>query len=316
MLSRIANSLLWMGRYLERSEHLARYAKVHYFSALDAPQSQNKEELLSSILKNAGLDHLYFIDHEKISELNVLFYVLLDVKNPYSIINNINFARENARGARDTISTELWMVINQFYHYGKEIAFKPFVSTNTYDFTNEVMQFNSQIKGLIDNTMVHNDAWNMVSLGIHIERSIQILRIIGSKMEDISNIKSDNVSKALENYQWPILLKSAESFDMCNRFYKATPSQKNTLEFLLLNQNFPKSVLFNVCKAHEHLETLLKIKNSQENKFLFATGKLMYSLKYTTIDEIMASDTIKFVEDTLENINNITIEFEKEYLLY
>ncbi len=316
MLSRIANSLFWMGRYLERGEHLARYAKVHYFSALDAPQAQNKEELLSSILNNAGLDHLYFKDYDKISELNVLFYVLLDVKNPYSIINTINYARENARGARDSISTELWMAINQYYHFGKEIAYKPFISTNTYDFTNEVMEYSAQIKGLIDNTMVHNHAWNLVSLGIHIERTIQVLRIISTKLEDINNIKTSDVSKAIESYQWPILLKSAESFDMCNRIYKSTPTQNNTLEFLILNQEFPKSVMYNVSKSYKHLSKLMTVKNKSKNQILFDVGKLMYELKYTKIEDITKSNAINFVDDTLKVANTIVMEFEKEYLSY
>jgi uncharacterized alpha-E superfamily protein len=316
MLSRIANSLFWMGRYLERSEHLARYSKVHYFSALDAPQAQNKEELLSSILRYSGLDHLYFKDYDKINELNVLFYVLLDVKNPYSIVNTINYARENARGAQDCISTELWMAINKFFHFGSEIAFKPFQSTHTYDFTNQVMEYSAEIKGLIDNTIVHNHAWNVVSLGIHIERTIQVMRIISTKLDDIKNIKKNELSKAVENYQWPILLKSAESFDMCNRFYKATPTKNNSLEFLILNEQFPKSILFNVCKAYKHLDKLIPSIQKQKNSFLFQTGKLMSALKYTNIDELANGNELKFINETLDKMYGISTEFEKEYLLY
>lgn len=316
MLSRIANSLFWMGRYLERTEHLARYAKVHYFSALDAPQTQNKEELLESILIYAGLDKLYYKDYDKLNELNVLFYVLLDVKNPFSIVNNINYARENARGARDTITSELWESINKLYHFTNEFAFKPFKSTHTFDFTSPVMESSAEIKGLIDNTMVHDHAWNLVSLGLHLERAIQIMRIISSKLDDINKIEGNEVSKAIENYQWPILLKSSESFDMCNRYYKATPSRTNSLEFLILNPQFPKSILFNVCKAYEHLETLIKVSKDDDNPFLFQAGKLMYKLKYTTFDDIKTNDPLVFINGVLDNLYKLGTDFEKEYLSF
>ena len=116
MLSRIANSLFWMGRYIERAEHLSRYLKVHYFSALDAPHSQSKTALLESILNMSGLNEAYTKKHKKIHEQELVSFMTLDTANPFSIISNINYGRENARGARDSITTELWESINIYYH--------------------------------------------------------------------------------------------------------------------------------------------------------------------------------------------------------
>ncbi len=316
MLSRIANSLFWMGRYIERSEHLARYTKVHYFSALDAPQTQNKEDLLGSILKNAGLNHLYFKDYQTINEQAVLFYVSLDISNPFSVASAVNSARENARGARDAISTELWEAINKYYHEINDVAIKPFDPDDTFDLMQSMIKNCNIIKGLIDNTMLHTDAWNLICLGIHLERAIQIIRILITKTDDIENLEQNALETTLSNYHWSTLLKSAESYDMCNRYYKATPSRDNALDFLILNQSFPKSISFNLNAAFDHLQKVTAFKNGKNEKFLFNAGKLLYAFKYMTIEEIKEQDVNVFLNKSLETIYKIAGEFEKEYLSF
>lgn len=316
MLSRIANSLFWMGRYIERSEHLARYTKVHYFSALDAPQTQNKEDLLTSILKNAGLDHLYFKDYPTINEQAVLFYVSLDITNPFSIASAVNSARENARGARDSISSELWEAINKYYHEVNDYALNPFDTDDTFDMMQTMIQNCNVIRGLIDNTMLHTDAWNLIALGVHIERAIQILRILITKTDDLENVKQNELETTISNYHWSTLLKSAESYDMCNRFYKATPSQDNALEFLILNQSFPKSVSFNLNAAFEMFQKITAFKNEKSEKFLFDVGKLLFAFKYLTIEEIKEQKLDEFLNNSLNAVYTIAGQFEHEYLKF
>lgn len=108
MLSRVANNLYWMGRYIERADHLARYSNANYFSTLDAPilKAYDRSFVLESMLFMAGI-----FDMEKVVERDVLFRIGLDQKNTNSILSNVTFARENARGARNVISTELWEAI-------------------------------------------------------------------------------------------------------------------------------------------------------------------------------------------------------------
>lgn len=316
MLSRVANSLFWMGRYLERSEHLARYTKIHYFSTLDAPTAQNKEDLLMSILKNAGLNYLYFRDYQTINEQAVIFYVALDLANPYSIANSVASARENARGARDSITSELWEAINKYYHQVNDTALKPFEPDDTFDLTQLMIDNCNIIKGLIDNTLLHTDAWHLISLGLHVERAIQIMRIIITKTDDIAQIPQDRLKSSITNFQWSVLLKSAESYDMCNRYYRATPSRDNVLEFLILNSVFPKSIAFNLAAAYEHLQKVTAFRYAEKDKFMFQVGKLFYSFKYLTIEEIKNKEVGIFLNNSLDTIYNIAAEFEREYLSY
>src|SRR6478609_7316508 len=113
MLSRIANSLLWMGRYLERAQHTSRYITVHYFGSLDAPVVSRKEFVIDSICDMTGVEHEL---HGDLEDNTIIYKIMMDELNPVSIKSCIINARENARGARDVLSSELWEAINKFYH--------------------------------------------------------------------------------------------------------------------------------------------------------------------------------------------------------
>jgi uncharacterized alpha-E superfamily protein len=116
MLARVANNLFWMGRYIERSEHIARYLRVNYFSSLDAPHelSQSRQFVLKSLMFMVGAPNT---SNKDLDEADVLYNIGLNPDKEYSIINCIKMARENANSARDIISTELYEAINKFYHF-------------------------------------------------------------------------------------------------------------------------------------------------------------------------------------------------------
>ena len=132
MLARVADSLYCTGRYIERSEHLARYLKVQYFTILDAPMSQNKDFVFKSILNMYGIK---FDPNSEVDEQEVLFEVGLSPSNNVSILSTIAAARENARTFRYLISTELWEVINQYYLFAKEYDPTFFTTSGLYDFS-------------------------------------------------------------------------------------------------------------------------------------------------------------------------------------
>ena len=132
MLARVANNLFWMGRYIERSEHVARYLNVNYFSSLDAPNelSQSRQFVLRSLLFMAS-DPVTDPNIE-LDEGQVLFDIALNKEKPDSIINYLQYARENANSARDLISTELYESLNKFYHYTLNYSPEKFMIQKTF----------------------------------------------------------------------------------------------------------------------------------------------------------------------------------------
>jgi len=254
MLARVAENLYWIGRYIERSEHCSRYLKVQFFSTLDAPMLQNKDFTLRSIMFMAGVE----FDHDvKIKSEDVWRRVIFDVSNPSSLFSIAYKARENARSIRNNISTELWESINKWYLYYKAEDREKFGSKHIYDFTTQTSLHIAIMKSTLDMTLLHNDVWRFLKLGMYMERGFQILRILKSKISD-SRILSDNGANIpLMRYQWITLLKCIEGLDMYNQYYRGTEMTEDSIfEFILANNRFPRSFAYTLLGLEHHLSNL------------------------------------------------------------
>jgi uncharacterized alpha-E superfamily protein len=315
MLSRIGNSLFWLGRYIERAEHIARYTKVQYVSSLDAPYAQSREFVLESILDMIGISSQYYSHHQQLTDEEVLYFVTMDENNPLSIQSNIGYIRENARGARDSISLELWENINRFYHNINGYTAAKLHNEGIHDFSQKIEENSSVLKGCIDNTLMRNEAWMLICLGIHMERAIQVARILITKIKDIDKIDPSKLGGPVENYQWTTLLKGAESFDMSKRHYKTNPNRRNSLEFLIFNPVFPKSIAYNLEVVHQNILRIAFHDQTGTESLNFKAGKLASQFKYMTIEET-EKEVTEFLSSTLEKINTMATLLVDKHLIY
>ena len=308
MLARIANTLYWMGRYLERTEHMARYLRVQYFTTQDAPMSQNRDFVLGSIVNMAGIA---WEEGKPYNESEILHQIALDTKNPMSILSAITNARENARGMRNIISTELWEVINKYYHFVNNYPVNYFKTRGLYDFTLTTGEHCSVIRGYVDSTLTHNEVWALIRLGVHMERTTQIARIISCKLYDIFVLTKGNVDMPVENYQYTVLLKLLESFDMNRHHYKAAPDRQKALEFLILNADFPRSLAFNLRQIQYFVRKLGLLENTPESVG-FIVGRLCANYQYLLFPEI--EDRVgEFVSETMGKIYEMHEVLDKKY---
>ncbi len=312
MLARVASSLYWMGRYIERTEHLARYLNVQYFSTLDAPMSQKKPFVLGSILNMVGIP---FEKDELLEEEDVLVKIALDESNHASIISSVNAGRENARSIRSVISTELWESINKYYHFVHNFPLDIYKTRGLYDFCLNAIQHCAYIRANTANTLIHDDAYFLVMLGIHLERSIQITRILNSKLSDIDALTLGEENHPIKIYQWAITLKALEAFDMSHRLYKKLPNQKDTCEFLIANKDFPRSIAYNINKVKQQIEAISIKKVISADSLEFKIGKMASHYKYLEYSEI-EDDLQAFLNKTLLNIYELHTLLEKEYMQF
>jgi len=312
MLARVANNLFWMGRYIERSEHIARYLNANYFSSLDAPTelSQSRQFVFRSIM--------YMVNDEiidakiKLKEEAVLFNVGLNKEKSYSIIQSFNAAYENARSSRDLISTELFESINRINHSVKNYNPESFVRNGLYDFTTMITKSTAEIRSKMKGTILHDEAYAIIMLGIYLERALQITRIINSKCSDaaVENLKYKDA--AASNHQWSTLLKCAFSYDMMRRLYKKSPTKNRTLEFLVLNPNCPRSIKSSLGEINKYIKILAKHQKVSKNSAAFLIGKLNSEIEYTLIDDI--EDTIEdFISDIIEKLAIIGETLDDNY---
>jgi uncharacterized alpha-E superfamily protein len=308
MLSRVANNLFWMGRYFERSEHLARFLNVQYFSSIDLPYPQLREQALLSVLDMGGIK----LDNDSPKEADILFAVALDTNNPVSILSSVFNGRENARSARDSLSTEVWEACNRYYIFVSGYPVDVYKTKGLDDFTTNAINHCAIVKGKIHQTLLRNEAFHFLQIGKHAERAVQIMRILISKMKDINELNKWKLGKSLELQQWNIILDCLEAKDMFRKHYNALPNKHNTLEFLLFTPNFPFSVSYNLEYVYKHLQLINKMKEEKQGSLEFKVGKIMNEFRYTQVDDFV-EDVDGFMQHTLNNIYLICNEIHNEY---
>tara|TARA_R110001583_G_scaffold174592_1_gene329045 strand:- start:7549 stop:8547 length:999 start_codon:yes stop_codon:yes gene_type:complete len=312
MLARVANNLFWMGRYIERSEHLARYLNVNYFSSLDAPNeiSGSRQFVLRSIMYMAGNE---IIDSKvELKEEDVLYNVGLNMDKPYSILASINNAHNNAKSSRDIISTELFESINKINHSVKDYSASDFVKNGLYDFTLMITKSTSELRSKIGSTLLHDEVYAIIMLGIYFERALQVTRIINAKYSDASVEKAAYGELSVNNYQWTTLLKCVSTYDMMRRFYKKTPTRNSTLEFLILNSKCPRSIKSCLNQIHKYITILSKNRAIPTNSAAFLIGKINAEFDYKLIEDI--DDNLEdFISELISNLILIGEKLEEDY---
>ena len=312
MLSRVANNLYWMGRYIERAEHFARYSKEIYFSSLDAPimKTYDRKFVLESMLYLTGI-----FDMDVSEEKDVLYKIGLDTQNPSSIISIITIARENARGARNAISTDLWEAINKYYHLVNNYSVETYISTGFYDLTQIILEQTSIVQWKISGTLLHDEEWAIILLGMHIERVIQVIKIINSKLHDIYKIELAGHSVTEMSFEWTTMLRCTESFDMNRKFYRSIPNREQVLEFVMLNPQCPRSIAHSVNGIQRYMSKISDDDSNDAKSLTFKIGKLCAKYKYLSYDEYK-DDIYGLLNQTQDIVMDISSELEKKYLSF
>jgi uncharacterized alpha-E superfamily protein len=254
-------------------------------------------------------------DSEKPLEEEVLVGVALDEKNPVSILSSAYYGRENARCVRDSISNELWEAMNNYYLFISGYPVDVYKTRGLYDFTTNVITHCSIVRGKIENTLMQDVAWRFIQLGMHLERATQVTRILLSKIRDINMLNNLKLGDSLELQQWNILLDCLEAKDMCRKLYNALPNRLNTLDFLLLNPEFPRSVSFNLTNMHELLKDISLKKQFNKTSLEYKVGKDINHFKYLEIDEVYVN-IVPFLEETLQKIHSFGNLIVKEYFIH
>lgn len=304
MLSRIANNLYWAGRYLERIDNVARFVPVTYFTGLDGPVEITKQNTLEAINEMAGNIEV----SDNLNEREVLYNIAFDKSNVSSLGNNVTLVRENCRGARDIISTELWQSINTLYHTCINYDVEEYLTIHLQDYMLKIQNNVALCKARIDGTLIQNQVWSIINLGILLERGIQIIRIIEIKLEGINDLNQPD-NHALNTYEIANLLKCLESYDMYRKHYLKPVSQKNALEFLLLTPNFPRSLRYCIDKICNHLLVLGIDKKGKNKSVKLIAENLKNEVEFTDINEAESNlkDTLNDFREHLYFINNVLI---------
>jgi uncharacterized alpha-E superfamily protein len=299
MLSRVAENLYWLGRYIERAENVARIIDVNYNLMLDAA-AVPVEKQWQPLVVTSGDDEDFESRYKKYSEKSVLKFLIFDEVNPNSIWSCISGARFNARTVREAISPEIFNEINELYHELNLIREKKLSTEKVKDICERVTRFSHMIIGLTERTMLQDEGWSFIRLGRMLERGDKITRILDIKYFIILP-SVGYVNTPYDDIQWAALLKSASALMPYRKKYNMIEYNK-IIDFLVLEKTFPRSVKYSVNRAFEMLN---EIDQSRGSKSLSKLSNLNQELDATTVEQINKFGLHEYLDLIQQKLNEI-----------
>jgi uncharacterized alpha-E superfamily protein len=315
MLSRVADSLYWMSRYIERAENNARIAGVHLQLLLDltnpsgAGPQQQWDPIISSLEENEFFSSLYDNPDGKA----VIDFVSLQEKNPNSIHSCLTLARENARTTSEQISSEMWEQINRLYLFVKSDPAKKLARTSPYEFFKLIIAGSHLFQGITDATMTHGEGWDFIRIGKLLERADCTSRILDVKYH-ILLPSGEKVGGNVDTIQWMSVLRSCSALEAYRKLYVGQVAPWKVAEFVITHADFPRSIRFSVDSLDAALH---RISGSGEthyaNEAERLSGRLRSDLDYVTIGDIFKFGLHEYLEQIQERLVEIAHGMHESY---
>ncbi len=299
MLSRVADSIYWMSRYVERAENVARFIDVNLNLSLDIGPDMAGE--WAPLVSTTG-DHGAFEEwYGRATQENVLQFLTFDQRNPNSILSCLQVARENARTARDVISSAMWEELNKFYLMVRS-AEPQKVQESPFDFFSQIKQSGYVLEGVAEATMSRGESWHFRRLGRLLERADKTSRILDVKYYLLLPSPA-YVGTSLDGNQWAALLKSTNALEMYRKSYgRIQPA--NVAEFLILNPDFPRAMRFCLARAEQSLLLITGgSSGSFRNRAEQRLGRLRAELDYAHIQEVISGGLHEFIDSFQTKLN-------------
>lgn len=307
MLSRVAENLYWMSRYIERAENIARIIDVNYNLMLDSNEFYSNQQW-QPLVVTSGDDEEFEKHHTEYNEKNVISFLTFDERNSNSILSCISSARFNAKTARESISPEMFHEINGIYHeVNVLLQSTPSTKTlkNLYD---EVMKFSHLFIGLTERTLLQDEGWNFIRLGRLLERADKITRILDIKYF-ILLPSVGYVNTPYDDIQWAALLKSASAFEPYRKKYHTIEYDK-IIEFLIREETFPRSV--NYC-LRRLLDTISKIDETGGSLSFLKIRELSKEIENISVKEIKHYGLHEYLDLIQQKLNDIGNAIYKDF---
>jgi uncharacterized alpha-E superfamily protein len=300
MLSRVANAIYWMCRYIERAENVARFIGVNLNLLLDMPSERGKH--WASLVMITGDQALFNKNNPEFSQEAVVRFLTFDRQYPNSILACLAAARENARSIREIISSEMWEHLNNFYLELTDPGSPEMAFSDPHRFFKIIQMRSHLFTGLMDCTMSHGEAWNFARIGMMMERADKTSRILDVKYFMLLP-RAEQINTPIDNIQWTAVLRSASAFEMFRKqHHHITP--RNVADFLIFDRLFPRSIRHCIAKAqiclHRITGSALGSANTAAEKRL---GRLEADLAYTDIDEVLEKGLHEYLDDLQTRIN-------------
>lgn len=325
MLSRTADHLFWMARYMERAENTARMLDVNYQTSLMPQSADEAEKGWKGLLSISELSGDFAKRYGTVTARNVMEYMVSDANNPSSIRSCLQAARENARAVRGTLTTEVWETQNQTW-----LEFQRMVATGAFQRDPgagfEWVKFRSHLsRGVTVGTMLQDEAFHFLRIGSFLERADNTARLLDVKFHAVESeyfgaqtqIQMQGGNGHVKDvefdfYHWSAILRSVSGFEVYRKAYRNVIRPERVAELLILRPDMPRSLA--AC-MNEVVSNLRMVANEQSGETLRKAGRLRADLQYGRIDEILATGLHAYLTQFLERVNGIGAGISRDFLV-
>ena len=303
LLSRVASSCFWLSRYRERAEFTARVLDVQLTTLLDAQSADVSGDWLPLLHINDSLELLQK-GGGSLNQGTIMHCLCLEPSNPNSIISCLRNTRENSRQAREEISSEMWEQANTLYHELTHLNADE-LTVNSHHYLQRVKNDTLLLQSFADQTMMHGEAWQFIRLGLFIERANTTCRLLA--------VRSDGAQNPDEFYReavyWIAVLKSASSLEAYHKTYATPVSANAAIEFMLLNAESPRSILYCLENALDSLNYIAgstgRRFNNEADRIL---GQMASRLHYLRLDDIDLLEFLAEMQNGLYAISDLVMQ--------
>ena len=308
MLSRTANAIYWMSRYLERVDNVARFIQVNIHLILDL-RLENDDICWRSLVSASGDDELFAERYDETTRDNVLHFLTFDKRNPNSILSCIHKARENARSVREIISCEMWGCINELFHLMHEYHRKRKIEM-FQAFFEKIRMASHLYMGLVENTMSHSEEWHFARVGRMLERADKTARILDVKYFLLLP-SLEYIDSPYDSVEWSAVLKSVNAFETYRKQYHRI-NYKNVADLLIFDTVFPRSITYCVETAKKSLKVITDLLNVR----VYAHTELQRIRKLlgdSNVQEVLTNGLHEFIDLFQFKLNVLDVAIQNSF---
>lgn len=305
MLSRVADSVFWMSRYIERTDNILRALRTNYIASQDELRNFDWQLWL------AGLGVPMEGKEGSVSYRQALYHLLLNKENDTSLMTNIARARENARSVQDYLTKEVWQCMNSYYHLIRDPQTEHLLlKSDPVTAFDNLQRESTLFYGTVDITLNRGEGYSFLNVGKYIERSLQSLDILYLKLKELQK-------GGTELTQWKYLLYALSGYEFHIKHYRQLLTTENVMHQVLLNVQFPHSVLYSLTQVDRYFKRLEPLSIPEHFKEIeFLTGKAVSNLRYRTYQPSNMDEVIQVIEASRADINDLSRKITSNYFGY
>ena len=316
MLSRTADHLFWMARYMERAENTARLLDVNYQTSLLPQSSEAAVQGWEGLLGISELTREYLNKFDEVNARDVMAFMVTDATNPSSILSCLRAARENARAVRGALTTEVWETMNQTWLEFNRLVKEGAMARDPADLF-EWVKFRSHLsRGVTLGTMLQDESFHFQRIGTFLERADNTARLLDVKFHarntEFFGSGAGNEGKEVDFYHWSAVLRSVSAFEVYRKVYRNVIRPEKVAELLILRAEMPRSLVH--C-MDEVVSNLRAVANDHSQETLRRAGRLRADLQFSRIDEITATGLHAYLTQFLDRVGDLGGGISRDFLM-